>query len=152
MHVPDTMERWFPVVCLAALWMGAAVFKIKGARLRSVDGAKSEASGKFAYGLAVWAVLPFVSLTIGSMLGQATAQDLFRPRSNLWGLGSMVGTLTLYARRRLWLYWEGGPDFVVKHANLVGLRTEWPPLVKFVLTLMMAAGLAAMTIAWFRES
>lgn len=84
------------------------------------------------------------------MLGQATAQDFFRPRSNLWGLVLIVGMLVLYARLTIWLYWQGGGEFVFEHADLVGRRLGSPLVVKLVLSLMMGGGLTAMTIAWLK--
>lgn len=150
-HVPDTMERWFPFVYVAALWIGAAMFSVKAARFRAVNRAKAEASAKFAYRLAVWPPLHFSLLCYWSCARAGHGAGFFPAAvESVGGLVLIVGMLVLYARLTIWLYWQGGGEFVFEHADLVGRRLGSPLVVKLELSLMMGGGLTAMTIAWLK--
>ena len=150
---PDSLDRWFPVVCLGVVWLGAAIFRIQAGRLRINEPEKADACMTIAYGLALWAPLTFAPLAMGAVLGQATVDDAFRPRSNPWALANMVGTLVVYARLTRWLYWQGGGEFLVEHSSLIDTyrRFESPATARLVVTLMMLGGVIAIVTSFLKH-
>ena len=63
----------------------------------------------------------------------------------------MVGTLVMYGRLTVWLYWQEGGEFLFKHSDLftLGLRhSSSPTTAKLAVTLMMLGGIVAMVMNW----
>lgn len=152
--VPGPVERWFPVASIALLWLAAAFFKNKANRNRSEDPRTAEACDGIAYALTIWAPVAFLPLAVGAILGQATVLDAFQPRASPWGFASMAGTLVVYARLTLWLYWQQGGEFLEEHSSLFmhGKGFSSARWARIGVTLMMLGGITAMVKSWLDNS
>ena len=149
--VPDPAQRWFPIISIAFLLLNAAYFQHKANRSRSEDPRTADACEGVAYALTVWAPLAFLPLAVGAILGQATVLDAFRPRTSPWGFANMVGTLFVYARLTVWLYWQRGGEFLEEHSSLFmhGNGFSSARWARIGVTLMMLGGITAMVKSWF---
>jgi len=152
---PSSADRWFPLLCLAITWAIAAAFRIWATGHREENPERAEACMSISRGLGLWVPLAFLPLAVGAVLGQATIDDAFRPRSSVWGLATMVGTLIMYGRLTVWLYWQDGGEFLFKHSDLFtfGLRHfSSPTVAKLAVTLMMLGGIMAMVMSWLENT
>ena len=142
------MVRFFPVFCVAVLWIGAAIFRVQAHHLRHIDAEKARASAGISTALGVWAPLAFLPLAVGALLGAATIDDAFRPSSNVWGLATAVGLVVVYARLFVWIFFQDGALFISNHSDLLTGRATTPTVVKLALTAGMLGGLWAMLDSW----